>query len=210
MAVEQKAPNRYHHGDLRRALLAAVDEIVKELGVEGLSLRECARRAGVSHGAPAHHFRDKRGMLTEYATDGFEKLLSSIASEFDKIDLEDTKGRLKAVGKGYVAFALAHQAQFKVMFRSELLDNENQRLLDRGREVFEVLTKSLAAHWAITNQGWRKENLAQISLAWSAVHGFAVLAVEADLLRMGEEGLLNPDPDAVLDQLMLIAEPSGQ
>ena len=75
MAVEQKAPNRYHHGDLRRALLAAVDEIVQELGVEGLSLRECARRAGVSHGAPAHHFGDKRGMLTEYATDGFEKLL---------------------------------------------------------------------------------------------------------------------------------------
>ena len=79
--------------------------------------------------------------------------------------------------------------------------------MERGRQVFEILTKSLAGHWAATNQGWRKENLAQISLAWSAVHGFAVLAVEADLLRMGEEGLLNPDPDAVLDQLMLIAEP---
>lgn len=210
MAVEQKAPNRYHHGDLRRALLAAVDEIVQELGVEGLSLRECARRAGVSHGAPAHHFRDKRGMLTEYATDGFERMLGSIAFELDKVDLEDTLGRLKAVGKGYVNFALSHRAQFKVMFRSELLDNENQRLLDRGRQVFELLTKSLAAHWAKTNQGWRKENLAQISLAWSAVHGFAVLAVEADLLRMGDEGLLNPDPDAVLDQLLLIAEPGLQ
>jgi len=207
MAVEQKAPNRYHHGDLRRALLAAVDEIVQELGVEGLSLRECARRAGVSHGAPAHHFRDKRGMLTEYATDGFEKMLGSIAFELDKVEMDDTIGRLKGVGKGYVNFALSHKAQFKVMFRSELLDNENQRLLDRGRQVFELLTKSLAAHWASTNQGWRKENLAQISLAWSAVHGFAVLAVEADLLRMGQEGLLNPDPDAVLDQLMLIAEP---
>ena len=183
---------------------------MRELGVEGLSLRECARRAGVSHGAPAHHFRDKRGMLTEYATDGFEKLLGSIAFEFDKIGLDDTMGRLKAVGKGYVNFALSHQAQFKVMFRSELLDNDNERLLDRGRQVFEALTKSLAAHWAATNQGWRKENLAQISLAWSAVHGFAVLAVEADLLRMGSEGLLNPDPDAVLDQLMLIAEPPGQ
>ena len=135
MAVEQKAPNRYHHGDLRRALLAAVDEIVQELGVEGLSLRECARRAGVSHGAPAHHFGDKRGMLTEYATDGFEKLLGSIAVEYDKVDPEDTKGKLKAVGKGYVAFALAHRAQFKVMFRSELLDNENQHLLERGRQV---------------------------------------------------------------------------
>lgn len=210
MAVEQKAPNRYHHGDLRRALLAAVDEIVKDLGVEGLSLRECARRAGVSHGAPAHHFQDKRGMLTEYATDGFEKLLGSIAFEFDKVGIDDTLGRLRAVGKGYVNFALSHPAQFKVMFRSELLENDNQRLLDRGKQVFEALTKSLAAHWAATNQVWRKENLAQISLAWSAVHGFAVLAVEADLLRMGEEGLLNPDADAVLDQLLLIAEPPRQ
>ena len=91
-----------------------------------------------------------------------------------------------------------------------MLDNASESLLERGRQVFETLTKALAAHWAATNQGWRKENLAQISLAWSAVHGFAVLAVEADLLRMGEEGLLNPDPDAVLDQLMLIAEPPRQ
>lgn len=210
MAVAQKAPNRYHHGDLRRALLEAVDEIVRELGVEGLSLRECARRAGVSHGAPAHHFSDKRGMLTEYATDGFERLLATIALELDKVGADDTLGRLKGVGKGYVAFALAHRAQFKVMFRSELLDNENQNLLERGRQVFELLTTCLAAHWARTQQGWRKENLAQISLAWSAVHGFAVLAVEADLLRMGQEGLLNPDPDAVLDQLLLIAEPGRQ
>jgi len=149
-------------------------------------------------------------MLTEYATDGFEKLLGSIAFEFDKVGIDDTLGRLRAVGKGYVNFALSHPAQFKVMFRSELLENDNQRLLDRGKQVFEALTKSLAAHWAATNQVWRKENLAQISLAWSAVHGFAVLAVEADLLRMGEEGLLNPDADAVLDQLLLIAEPPRQ
>ena len=65
----------YHHGDLRRALLDATEALLLESGLETFSLRECARRAGVSHGAPAHHFGDVRGLLTAFATVGFERLV---------------------------------------------------------------------------------------------------------------------------------------
>ena len=77
MFLDQNRPatpkeNGYHHGNLRAALLRAAEEIIRESGVEGLTLRACARKAGVSHGAPAHHFGNITGLLTELAAEGFE------------------------------------------------------------------------------------------------------------------------------------------
>ena len=72
----RKAGSSYHHGDLRHAMLVAAGALIEEEGVDGLSLRECARRAGVSHGAPAHHFGDVRGLLTALAAQSFEMLVT--------------------------------------------------------------------------------------------------------------------------------------
>ena len=68
----------YHHGDLRAALLAAGEEVLEESGVAGFSLRHVARRVGVSHSAPAHHFGDAQGLLAALATDGFRRFLAAM------------------------------------------------------------------------------------------------------------------------------------
>src|SRR5271155_3547747 len=79
---QKPAPRResdgYHHGDLRAALLKSAGEIIRDSGLEGLTLRACARKAGVSHGAPAHHFGNVTGLLTELAADGFERLAEAM------------------------------------------------------------------------------------------------------------------------------------
>lgn len=115
----------YHHGDLRRALLAAALEAVGEVGPAALSLRDLARRAGVSHAAPAHHFGDKAGLLTALAAQGFD-LLAQTLTEADDDLLE--------AGVAYVDFAVTHRAYFEVMFRPELYRADDAELIAaRGR-----------------------------------------------------------------------------
>src|ERR1044072_2548365 len=99
----------YHHGDLRRVLIAAALELIAERGPAAVSLRDLARVAGVSHAAPAHHFGDKAGLFTAIAVQGNELLADALAGA----DLED-------MGVRYVRFAAEHPSHFEVMFRPDL------------------------------------------------------------------------------------------
>ncbi|MET9865788.1 TetR/AcrR family transcriptional regulator, partial [Streptomyces sp. NPDC006386] len=101
----------YHHGDLRRAILTAALDAIAVDGPSGLSLRDLARRAGVSHAAPAHHFKDRAGLLTAIAAEGFGLLATALREAAD----------LKEAGVRYVRFAREHPAHFQVMFAPELL-----------------------------------------------------------------------------------------
>jgi AcrR family transcriptional regulator len=105
----------YHHGDLRRAILAAAVDSIQRDGVDALSLRALAREAGVSHAAPAHHFGDRSGLLTAVATEGFAVLADELGETFER-----TRSFLE-VGVAYVRFAVRHPAHFAVMYRPELL-----------------------------------------------------------------------------------------
>ena len=116
--------DRYHHGDLRRALLAAAVEAIDEVGPTAMSLRDVARRAGVSHAAPAHHFGDKAGLLTALAAEGFRRL----ADELDRTARET--GSFLEVGVAYVRFAVTHPAHFAVMFRPDLHDTDDPELVE--------------------------------------------------------------------------------
>ncbi|WP_207388044.1 TetR/AcrR family transcriptional regulator [Hylemonella gracilis] len=95
----------YHHGDLRRALVDATIELLREQGLEGFSLRAAARVAGVSHAAPAHHFGDARGLLTACAADGFERLADAMQARVRGAG-EDARVRAQALGAAYIDFAL--------------------------------------------------------------------------------------------------------
>jgi AcrR family transcriptional regulator len=115
----------YHHGDLRRALLDVAAELVAETGPTEWSLREIARRAGVSHAAPAHHFGDKAGLLRALATEGFE-LLATAFAEADA----DTEGRPAidrhvAQGVAYLEFSGGHPGHYDVMFRADLFEPDD-------------------------------------------------------------------------------------
>ena len=109
IGARAKRPARrgYHHGDLRQALIAAAEQLVVERGVDGFTLREAARRAGVSPAAPAHHFKDMRGLLTAVAHLGFRDFADALEAA-DRRGGADPQSRLRAQGAAYVALSLIH------------------------------------------------------------------------------------------------------
>jgi AcrR family transcriptional regulator len=162
----------YHHGDLRSALLQAAVQEISTAGVAHLSLRELARRAGVSHAAPAHHFGDKTGLLTALATEGFRILHEHTSPVLGRPDA------LVRAGEQYVAFALAHPAHFSVMFDPHLLRMGDAALNAERNLAFDNF-------FTAVQQTTGTEDAEQVALqamaAWSVVHGVAVLWLQGNL-----------------------------
>lgn len=170
------APVNYHHGALRAALLEATGQILLEQGIEGFTLRACARRAGVSHGAPAHHFGDVKGLLTAFAALGYERLTEMMQAYRVRAGA-DPYMQLAQVGQAYVDFALAHRAQFQLMFRTDRLDETDPHFARAAMDSFDQLDAVLAGF--LNAQGsFDQAVLAKLVLAWSTVHGFATLLLE--------------------------------
>ncbi len=168
-----KTPGRsYHHGALRPALLAAAEAVIAERGVDGFSLRETARRAGVSPAAPAHHFGDARGLLTALAAEAFRQF-------GDALEAADGGGsrieRLRAQGQAYVRFALDERAKFDLMWRYFLLDRDDPEYRAASSRAYAILDH--AARGGPAGPGEPAEIPAAIA-AWSLVHGFARLALD--------------------------------
>ena len=113
--------SRYHHGDLRNALLTAAIAILEEQGLDALSLRAVAARAGVSHGAPAHHFPTLKALLTAVATASFVRFEKTMLEERVKA-AADPRSQLAAAGDGYVRFARDCPQQFRLMFSPSRLE----------------------------------------------------------------------------------------
>jgi len=165
----------YHHGALREALLDAAEAVLLEDGVEGFTLRECARRAGVSHGAPAHHFGDARGLLTAFTAVSFERL-DALMADYRRRGGADGFAQFSATGLAYVDFALANRARFQLMFRSDRLDFTNARLNAAAARVYEHLVETVTALGAASAQG--EVARARIAMAWSLAHGLATLMLD--------------------------------
>ncbi|WP_091292351.1 TetR/AcrR family transcriptional regulator [Micromonospora halophytica] len=172
----------YHHGDLRRALLATTAEAIREAGPAALSLRDLARRAGVSHAAPAHHFGDKAGLLTAFAVEGYDLLAEELGRAGDD---------LLEIGVAYVRFAVEHRAHFEVMFRPDLYRPDDPALVAARARSGATLHGGVAAHPAASAPD--RDALA----AWSIVHGFATLWL-AGALPPGVGG----DPEATARQVI--------
>lgn len=133
----------YHHGDLPAALLSAVGMIVNEEGIDALTLRAAARRAGVSHGAPAHHFGDKRGMLTAFAKQAAVHLERCVLDVLGPLPVEACARRLVAIGLGYLDYSMIHPAHFAVASRDELLDTSDVALISARLRVVRHLNTVL-------------------------------------------------------------------
>src|SRR5262245_37788071 len=114
-----KKAGSYHHGDLRRALLDAAVKVVEKEGVSALTLQTLARRAGVSSGAPYHHFASREDLLAGIARDGFQFLTQEM-TKAGAAAPDDARSQLTALGRGYLRFALNYRGHFRVMFRPEL------------------------------------------------------------------------------------------
>jgi AcrR family transcriptional regulator len=174
---ERRKPGAaYHHGDLRQALLQATEALLESSGLEGFTLREVARRAGVSHGAPAHHFGDLRGLLSEFTAQSFDAMAAAMARHRERAG-SDAFEQLVASGLGYVEYALAHRARFQLMFRSDRLDWSCEPLIAAGARAYGHLVECTTR--IASEAGARDDTLGQkTALAWSIVHGFATLLID--------------------------------
>ncbi|MFG3703775.1 TetR/AcrR family transcriptional regulator [Micromonospora sp. NPDC047670] len=166
----------YHHGDLRRALLAAAVQVIEESGPAALSLRDLARRAGVSHAAPAHHFGDKAGLLTALAAEGFELLAEALRGADD----------LLGSGVAYVDFAVGHRAHFEVMFRPDLYRGDAEELVAARQRAGDALRAGVAG--LPEERPTAADPQGDALAAWSIVHGFATLWLAGALPeRVGDD-----------------------
>ncbi|HUN49862.1 MAG TPA: TetR-like C-terminal domain-containing protein [Candidatus Sulfotelmatobacter sp.] len=171
-------PATYHHGDLRAALLGAAETILERDGIQALTLRAAARAAGVSHAAPAHHFDDLTGLLSELAAVGFVRFGVRVAAA-TAAAAGGPRSRLQAMGRAYVAFARAHPGLFQLMFRSERLDATRPALRDGLAAAGQALRRAVAARASrALSPG---QVAAEAAAAWSLAHGFAVLLLDGRL-----------------------------
>src|SRR5690606_14230113 len=184
----------YHHGDLRRAILDAAVEAISESGPAGWSLRELARRAGVSHAAPAHHFGDKAGLLTAVAAEGYELLAAELEAA------TRAGGDFLAAGLAYVRFATDHPAHFQVMFQPTLYraDDPAVRAAEaRAAAVLYGTAGALAAGATGEGSGAAAgdpgdpgglDDARRVGVAgWCLVHGLATLWLAGNLSDLGDD-----------------------
>lgn len=188
-----KSSASYHHGDLAAALEQAALELLVEEGSPALSLRAVARRAGVSHNAPYHHFRDRQGLLKAVAARGLRELLAAMTAA--RREASAPRARLLAVGGAYVDFALEQRALFDIIFDPEICDprepNPVTGPLIEANDEFLADTVSAALDPATPDDVRR----ATAAALWAAVHGLAVLVSAQHL----EPAVVRPALTALLE-----------
>lgn len=168
----------YHHGNLREVLLKAAIRLIAEIGPAAFTLREVARRAGVSHNAPYRHFRDKDDLMAAVATQGFQELTDAMLEAAGQNS--NARNRLKQAGLGYIIFALRRPEHFTVMFEAPRSKNEHPDAAAAGEKAFGTLlalVKDCQDGGALP----AGDTLPLALLAWTMVHGIAKLAITGRL-----------------------------
>jgi AcrR family transcriptional regulator len=203
-----KPAGSYHHGDLRRALLAAALELVAEKGPKGFTMSEAAKRAGVSSAAPYRHFADRDALLAEVAEQGFVALgqaLDRIAARGrDPLEL------LVRLGRGYVRWAVANPDHYKVMFDDAYGVEDFSDVRPAGRHTFLVLLNAIETG-QLAGLLRAQDPRAVAGPLWSAIHGIALLQIghkfRAVGIREGAEALAARTITALLASPEIAANP---
>lgn len=181
----QVTKSGYHHGDLRETLLTAAAAQIAAEGVDTISLRALAQRAGVSHAAPAHHFGNRQGLLTALAARGFELFAA---------ELHTARDDFREMAVAYIGFARRHPGHFDVMFRHDLLRADDPEL-SAASAAARMELRSGVAQLGVPDAARPATELA----AWSLVHGFASLWREGALTDTDLDGL---DPEQLARRMV--------
>ena len=201
----------YHHGSLRAALLDAAEAILERDGFQALTLRAAARAAGVSHAAPAHHFGDLAGLLSDLAATGYVRFHAAVLAEMAAAGPAPAD-RLHAMGLGYVRFARAHPNLFLLMFRGERLDPQRPALREAMEAAYGALAEAAsasadaaaaAAPRGATATAASSGRLADITAAWAIAHGLALLVIDGRLRPLTDDAGVDALVSAALSRLSL-------
>jgi AcrR family transcriptional regulator len=197
-AKTTKPVRAYHHGDLRKALLEAAEQELTDKGFEAFTLRGVAKRAGVSHAAPAHHFKDTNALLTALAAVAAERFYHAMKDR-QAAAKKDARSQFIASGMGYIDFAVGNQALFRLMFGSDRPDSSDPEVAKHARAGFMVLVEDVARLRGF-NPMERDEGRLDVAVAWSLVHGIATLLI-ADRLHVIKP-MLDRDREKTLRRLV--------
>jgi AcrR family transcriptional regulator len=174
----------YHHGDLRRSLVEATVRLVAEHGVDGFTLRAAAKLAGVSDGAPYHHFADKEALLAAIAEESFDLLCSEMTAAGDEYE-GNSSTKAQAMSVEYVLFAARYPARFRIMWSPFGRGRNRYRGLKRAAQRADKLLRQCLGR--SLGEGSSNRNVTErcVTVARAVVHGLSVLAIDGHLKSDG-------------------------
>jgi AcrR family transcriptional regulator len=184
----------FHHGNLRAVLLDEAVGVLRESGVDGLSLRDLARRAGVSHGAPRSHFVDRQALLDALATSGFERLTAAVRRALAGSG-PDLAARFRAVAHAYVDFAIDDAALMELMFQAKGSSGAEAAAESAGA-LFTVLDGAMGPR---PDAGVDEASRTAFGMLFAAtMQGIAVLVASRRIARADADGLIDVATEMML------------
>lgn len=184
----------YHHGDLRSQLIEATRVLVEEKGPDHFSVSEACRRAGVSTAAPYKHFKDKEEMLRAVAVAGMRRQRDQLLAELAGYPV-GTLGRIVAMGRVYIRFAVNEPGVFRLMFGLSENHAEHSELIETGDNTYAVVQQEVARYHG--SEEVTPQDAHQAFLLWSFVHGLSFLTIDGKLA----EKKLSFDLEDVLEDI---------
>lgn len=179
---------RYHHGDLREALISATRELVAERGAENFSLADACRVAGVSTAAPYRHFEDKLAILAEITARGFDRLTEKSVAAVARHGAGTLAG-IVAMGQAYVEFAVEDPATFRLMFGQNPALKDKPMVDETGQTCFGYVIEQVRCY--CEQHGLERDARAIATTLWTFVHGMASLTIEGDYEKVVPDVDLN-------------------
>jgi len=192
-----RSRRKYHHGNLREALIEAALDLIGTKGPAGFTFAEAARSAGVSAAAPYRHFRDRDELLADVARQGFERFEQFLANAWND-GRPDARSAVGHLGKAYLAFARTEPAYFSAMFEANISLDDHPELRKAGDRAFEIVRKAAEALSATLPS--RPPPLMLALHIWTFAHGIASLFARGDSGRRS----LPMTPEDLLEAAMLV------
>jgi len=178
-------PKPYHHGDLRRVLIDAALRLAEEGGPAAVSVREAARRAGVSPGAPFRHFPSRDALMMAVAEEAQRRFRIELEAALAPVPADDPLARFRALGLGYLRWAMQNPAHFEVISNGRLFDHDHAATVSRDNSELIAMTERLLAE-AFAKGALRVSDLKQVQIAGRAlVYGFARMNIDGHFPRWG-------------------------
>ncbi len=184
-----KKGNRYHHGDLRSTLIEVAAAMIAEKGVEGVTMRGLAERAGVSRSAPYRHFADKTALLAAVAEDGFRRITARIQAVKEEHAQDATQGFLE-VCVAYVEFAIENPTHYRLMFGREVSNfRDHPDLAAAARAAFSEVV-SMVQRYQQENTIESDSPIKLAHTAWALAHGLSTLIIDGRIRASDDVGQL--------------------